>query len=333
MMSFSFLVLFFIFTSSAPDTEGYHYLLTPADSIVTRIMFSVKALILYAITDPLLVLLLPILFFYSVYKRVALSKDIFSENRIRYSTFIDACAITALSLMAAYIVLGFHGFRYLLPAYPFALIALASYLQIFLPSIKKNFKKLYIFVPSVFLVILLINSIFSAINLAVFYKVSSYNFMHYKDVLLQNVKNINSNNNKLVNVYIPGKSNMRMIYSVDRHKDLFSFYEIDVGHINFEYNNANLNWVGQSETASSVPSTKKGDILLILPNSTISQDKILSNLRGLRLREIIHTQSPNYFEIPEIRHFLKYMMLNRNSSLLGTRMVYREVDYAIYELL
>ena len=111
-------------------------------------MFSVKAMILYAITDPLLVLLLPILFFYSVYQRVALSKDIFSENRIRYSTFIDACAITALSLVTAYIVLGFHGFRYLLPAYPFGLIALASYLQFILPSIKKNFKKLYIFVPS-----------------------------------------------------------------------------------------------------------------------------------------------------------------------------------------
>jgi hypothetical protein len=157
--------------------------------------------------------------------------------------------------------------------------------------------------------------------------------MQYKDVLIQNVKNINSNNNKLVNVYIPGKSNMRMIYSVDRHKDLFSFYEIDVGHINFEYNNDNLNWVGQSETASSVPSTKKGDILLILPNSTISQDEILSKLRRLQLRVLIHSHSPNYFEIPEIRHFLKYIMLNRNSSLLGTRMVYREVDYAIYELL
>jgi len=333
MMSFSFLVLFFIFTRSAPDTEGYHYLLTPADSIVTRIMFSVKALILYSIIDPLLVLLLPLLFFYSVYQRVALSKDIFSENRIRYSTFIDACAITALSLIAAYIVLGFHGFRYLLPAYPFALVALASYLQIFLPIIKNNFKKLYIFVPSVFLVILLINSIFSAINLAVFYKVSSYNFMHYKDVLLQNVKNINSNNNKLVNVYIPGKSNMRMIYSVDRHKDLFSFYEIDVAQINFEYSTTNDNWVEQSEIAFNEPNIKKGDILLILPNSTISQDEILSNLRGLRLREIIHTQSPNYFEIPEIRHLLKYIMLKINPTLLGTRMVSREVDYAIYEVL
>ena len=333
ILSLSFLVLFFIFTRSAPDTEGYHYLLTPADSIVTRIMFSVKALILYAITDPLLVLLLPILFFYSVYQRVALSKDIFSENRIRYSTFIDACAITALSLMAAYIVLGFHGFRYLLPAYPFALVALASYLQIFLPIIKNYFKKLYIFVPSVFLVILLINSIFSAVNLAVFYKVSSYNFMQYKDVLIQNVNNINLNFNNLISFYIPGKNKITMDYTASMHKNILSFYEINVDQINFEYSTTNDNWVEQSEIAFNESNIKKGDNLLILPNSTISQDEILSNLRGLRLREIIHTQSPNYFEIPEIRHLLKYIMLKINPTLLGTRMVSREVDYAIYEVL
>ena len=333
ILSLSFLLLYFIFTSSVPDNEAYHYILTPADSIVTRIMFSVKALILYAITDPLLVLLLPLLFFYSVYQRVALSKDIFSENRIRYSTFIDACAITALSLIAAYIVLGFHGFRYLLPAYPFALVALASYLQIFLPIIKNYFKKLYIFVPSVFLVILLINSIFSAVNLAVFYKVSSYNFMQYKDVLIQNVNNINLNFNNLISFYIPGKNKMTMDYTASMHKNILSFYEINVDQINFEYSTTNDNWVEQSEIAFNEPNIKKGDILLILPNSTISQDEILSNLRGLRLREIIHTQSPNYFEIPEIRHLLKYIMLKINPTLLGTRMVSREVDYAIYEVL
>ena len=81
------------------------------------------------------------------------------------------------------------------------------------------------------------------------------------------------------------------------------------------------------------PNLKKGDILLILPNSTISQDEILSNLQGLQLREIIHTESPNYFEIPEIRHLLKYIMLINNPNILGTRMVFREVDYAIYEVL
>jgi hypothetical protein len=327
------LVLFSIFTSSVSDNESAHYLLTPADNIVTRIMFSVKALILYAITDPLLVLLLPLLFFYSVYQRVVLSKDIFSEIRIRYSTFIDACAITALSLVAAYIVLGFHGFRYLLPAYPFGLIALAAYLQIYVPSIKKCFKKLYIFVPSVFLVILLINSIFSAVNLAVFYKVSSYNFMQYKDVLIQNVNNINLNFNNLISFYIPGENKTRMNYIANTHKSILSFYEIDIDQINFEYSTTNDNWVEQSEIAFNEPNLKKDDILLILPNSTISQDEILSNLRGLRLREIIHTQSPNYFEIPEIRHLLKYIMLKINPTLLGTRMVSREVDYAIYEVL
>ena len=126
---------------------------------------------------------------------------------------------------------------------------------------------------------------------------------------------------------------MWMLYTADRHKDILSFYEVDIDNIKFEYNNAYHNWVGQIDDASTDPNLKKGDILLILPNSTISQDEILSNLRGLRLREIIHTQSPNYFEIPEFRHILKYIMLNKNPSLLGTRMVYREVDYAIYEVL
>ena len=235
--------------------------------------------------------------------------------------------------MAAYVVLGFHGYRYLLPAYPFGLIAIAAYLQIYVPIIKNNFKSLYIFIPSVLLVVLLINSIFSAINLAVFYKVSSYNFMHYKDVLIQNINNINLNNTNVVNFYIPGKINMWMQYSADRHKDLLRFYEVDMDNIKFEYNNTNNNWLRQSEDDFTKTNLKKGDILLIIPNSTISQDEILSKLRGLRLSEIIHTQSPNYFEIPEIRHILKYIMMYINPNLLGTMMVYREVDYAIYEVL
>jgi len=114
---------------------------------------------------------------------------------------------------------------------------------------------------------------------------------------------------------------------------LINDHEIDVAQINFEYSTTNDNWVEQSEIAFNESNIKKGDNLLILPNSTISQDEILSNLRGLRLREIIHTQSPNYFEIPEIRHLLKYIMLKINPTLLGTRMVSREVDYAIYEVL
>jgi|GEM_PF-2896311 len=332
ILSFLYLGLYFIFTSGDPE-NGYHYILTPADSIFTRIVFSIKALILYAISDPLLVLVLPTLFFYSAYQRIVLNKEIFVGNMIKYASFIDACAISALSLVAAYIVLGFHGFRYLLPAYPFGLIALAGYLQIYLPIIKNYCKKFYIFAPCIILVFLLINSIFSAINLAVFYKVSSYNFMQYKDVLIQNIHKINLTNNNLVSFYIPGKITERMLYSADRHKDILSFYEVGIDQIKFNFNNSNQNWVERTIEAEIGPKIKKGDLLLILPNSTISQEDILSNLQGLRLREIIHTQSPNYFEIPEIRHFLKFIMLSKNPEILGTRMVFREVDYAIYEVL
>ena len=200
--------------------------------------------------------------------------------------------------------------------------------------IVKNYcKKFYIFAPCIILVFLLINSIFSAINLAVFYKVSSYNFMQYKDVLIQNIHKINLTNNNLVSFYIPGKITERMLYSADRHKDILSFYEVGIDQIKFNFNNSNQNWVERTIEAEIGPKIKKSDLLLILPNSTISQEDILSNLQGLRLREIIHTQSPNYFEIPEIRHFLKFIMLSKNPEILGTRMVFREVDYAIYEVL
>ena len=157
--------------------------------------------------------------------------------------------------------------------------------------------------------------------------------MQYKDILIQNVKKININYNDLVSFYIPGKIKMWMLYTADRHKDILSFYEVDIDNIKFEYNNAYHNWVGKIEDTSTDPNLKKGDFLLILPNSTISQHEILSKLRGLQLREIVHTQSSNYFEIPEIRHFLKYIMLIKNPSILGARMVYREVDYAIFEVL
>ena len=134
-------------------------------------------------------------------------------------------------------------------------------------------------------------------------------------------------------LYTGEKNKMRMLHSVEQHKDLLSFYEVGIDQIKFEFSTSNQNWIKQSMGAENGPKIKKGDILLILPNSTISQEEILSNLQRLRLRKIIHTKSPNYFEIPEIRHFLKFIMLSQNPGTLGTRMVYREVDYAIYEVL
>ena len=115
--------------------------------------------------------------------------------------------------------------------------------------------------------------------------------------------------------------------------DFLRFYEIDTSHIQFLYAENSENWLlPQSTAEDKYPDVKKGDLILITPNSTIPQEKIVENLKGLSLKEIIKTESPHYFELPEIRHLLKRIMLAIKPSTLGSKMVNREVDFIIYEV-
>ena len=200
-----------------------------------------------------------------------------------------------------------------------------------MPMIKKKLKHLYVLVPVVLTALLLVNSMFSSINVAVNLKVSSDNFMRYKDALIQKIDNINLIENNRVNFYLPGEKDIGT--DASRHIDILKFFDMDMDNIKFEYNSANQNWVEYSSASSTGKLIKKGDILLITPNSTISQEEIIANLHELQLRKIMQTQSAYYFEIPEIRHFLKFIMLKKNPNSLVHQMIYREVDFAIYEIL
>ena len=155
--------------------------------------------------------------------------------------------------------------------------------------------------------------------------------MRYKDALIQKIDNINLIENNRVNFYLPGKKDFGT--DASRHIDILKFFDMDMDNINFEYNSANQNWVEQNKASSTGNLIQKGDLLLITPNSTISQEEIMANLHDLHLRNIMQTQSPYYFEIPEIRHFLKFIMLKKNPNSLVHQMIYREVDFAIYEIL
>ena len=71
------------------------------------------------------------------------------------------------------------------------------------------------------------------------------------------LSNINLNNINLVSFYIPGKSNMRMLYSADRHKDLLNFYEVDTDNIKFKYSNTYHNWVRKREDDDTKTNLKR----------------------------------------------------------------------------
>ena len=116
------------------------------------------------------------MFIYSLYQRFFFTEEILCKRIVMYNSFFDACAISSIIFVLAYIVLGFHGVRYLIPAYPFGLIAISAYLQIHMQRMIKGLNKWKVFTIIVFS-LLLINSVSSSLNLAIFYKISSYNFI------------------------------------------------------------------------------------------------------------------------------------------------------------
>jgi len=154
--------------------------------------------------------------------------------------------------------------------------------------------------------------------------------MMYKDALIQKINKLNLIKNNTSNFFIPGEKDIGI--SSFRHKYLLKFYDIDIDKIRFEYNSTNKNWIIKNIGRNTGEFVKKGDLLLITPNTNISQDKIMENISDLKFKKILQTQSPYYFEIPEIRHFLKFIILKQNPETLIHQMIYREVDFGIYEI-
>ncbi len=321
----------YLFFSLNSLKTGYLTSLTPDWSLTGRLYYSFKALILYIISDPIITVILPLFFILSFFlRRKTKSRNNLSDHNQLY-LFYTCLSFSVMCYLGFFLLLGIHAQHYLLPTYPFAIISLTGYLQVFMPMIKKKLKHLYVLVPVVLTALLLVNSLFSSINVAVNLKVSSYNFMRYKDALIQKIDNINLIENNRVNFYLPGKKDIDT--DASRHIDILKFLDLDMDNIKFEYNSANQNWVEQNKASSTGNLIQKGDLLLITPNSTISQEEIMANLHDLHLRKIMQTQSPYYFEIPEIRHFLKFIMLKKNPNSLVHQMIYREVDFGIYEIL
>ena len=321
----------YLFFSLNSLKTGYLTSLTPDWSLTGRLYYSFKALILYIISDPIITVILPLFFILSFFlRRKTKSRNNLSDHNQLY-LFYTCLSFSVMCYLGFFLLLGIHAQHYLLPTYPFAIISLTGYLQVFMPMIKKKLKHLYVLVPVVLTALLLVNSLFSSINVAVNLKVSSYNFMRYKDALIQKIDNINLIENNRVNFYLPGKKDIGT--DAYRHISILKFFDVDMDNIKFEYNSANQNWVEQNKASSTENLIQKGDLLLITPNSTISQEEIMANLHDLHLRNILQTQSAYYFEIPEIRHFLKFIMLKKNPNSLVHQMIYREVDFAIYEIL
>ena len=330
-----FLIQYLIFTQLISETS-YLVSLTPKLTLLDRLMYSGKAFVLFVISDPLLTVVLPLLLItthiFSNKLKTIKSKSVSNSLNIQ---IIDSLAIASLSFLFTYVALGIQRNHYLLPAYPFAILAIAGYLSIVYPYCLKVFHKTLRISISMVVIILVVNSMFSSFNEMYFHRVSSRNFMQYNKVLMEKIQERlqqqNSENEK-IRIFLPGKIDVSYISGIQLN--FLRFYETSVSRVEILYSETTQNWLlSESDAGDKDSGTMEGDLILITPNSNISQEKIMANLHGLKLREIMCTESPYYFEIPEIRHLLKYIMLRNNPDALDSQMIFREVDFAIYEVM
>ena len=316
--------------------DSYLRTLTPQLTFLGRIMYSIKAFALFVISDPLPVVVLPLLLVAAhIVSRRLKTIEHNSISYLQNLPVLDSLAIASLSFVFSYVALGIHQNRYLLPAYPFAMLAIAGYSTILTRyrfHLVPKTLKIYI-VLAVFL--LIFNSMISSVNLSVFHRVIAHNFKQFNKVLLEKIEDrIQMSNDKdLIRIYIAGKTIDGFSYASDRQLDFLKVFGVDITKLQFLYAEGTKNWIlPYSSKENECSDVKKGDLILVFPNSIIPMREILKNLQEIPLRDILKTESHNYFELPEFRHVIKRIMLAIKPTLIGSRMVYREVDFIIYEV-
>ena len=108
---------------------------------------------------------------------------------------------------------------------------------------------------------------------------------------------------------------------------------INIGNNTLQYlfEKGTNNWLDSDNMKTK--NVKSGDLMLVLPNTNIPHEGILNNLGNLNLKNIFQTKSEFYFEIPELRHLLKYILLKIKPNIIKSKMMQRQVDFAIYEII
>ena len=305
--------------------------------------------------DPILFFVLPLVSIsaHIVHKRRDGHKkgDIDSFNNIY---FFDSLTLASIIFSFSYMVLGLYEDRYLLPAYPFCIIAIIGYSNILYQnrSLAKNhlmskYKTLKISVI-IATSILVLNSIFYSINVAIYYKYESYNFTKFNNELERIISDKINSDQGQIRIYYPGWDCRTSLYYARMNLNMLHFigYKIDEKDTIFERNwfspqtikisDKTLNYLCPPNIQNwMIKPTKSdyqnidvrhGDLFLIMPRIR------LDNLEDIQMRCIMRTKSAGYFELPELQTIGKGLLSKLFPEKYQAKFTPRQVDFAIFEV-
>lgn len=314
LSSFVFLLLYV----SSMHKIDYLYSFNTNPDFFRRVFQSLVVSIGYLLLDPLIIFIGPILLLIRIKNRKELDVKLSDIDRFKLF-FADSALLAALFYALFYILDGIITYRYLLPAYAFIIPAYAIYINIFF--IKSKEQNLYLKSLShricnfiiIVLVILLLNSITTGINLIMVYKYVPYNTNEFLDNAAPILKNdiADSSANRTVNLFLIGVnrgSGVEYYYSmgtfltirgIDATRfDIKSMDSIDSETL-FHVGSKDLRYTAYQTENVQIPVA--GDYLIVIPFIIYKEDDLTASIKekyNIGLEQLYKSKNTYYFQIP-----------------------------------
>jgi hypothetical protein len=294
-------------------SDSYYNKLVPYNSIIDRFKYSIKSIFLYVTTDFLFIVFLPIIFFYTNFYNF---KQKYYNKNLHKLFLANILFIISFFFILFHILIGIHSNYYLLPVYPFAILSLTIYFDLII-SLKYKENKILLFL---ILPIVLFNSINSSINEVLFLRFSSKNFMQYQPHLNNLLNEKDDSNISEYSIYFLGVNDFT--YHANIQNNFLEFYNVSKSQLTF---------LSISDVNTKLNSNPKSKIYFIVtPNTNQKNIELKSKISSLKLKTVFETDSKHYYELPELRHIVKYFILKFNKNSIQSPNIYREVDFGIH---
>lgn len=348
LSSFIFIVLY-VYLLSLHKID-YLYSINTSPDFFNRVFQSLIVLTGYLLLDPLIIFVGPILLFIRIKNRNELGSKLDDIDRFKLF-FADSALLAALFYALFYILDGIITYRYLLPAYAFIIPAFAIYINFLI--IKSKEQSLYLKSLSprirsfimIVLVILLLNSITTGINLIMVYKYVPYNTNEFFENTLPIIKNdiSNSSANRTVNLFLIGVnrgSGVEYHYSmgtflningIDNNRfDMKSMYPIDSKTL-FNVGSKELKYTAYQ--TENVQTPVSGDYLFVIPFIIYNEDDLTRSIKekyNIGLEQLYKSKNTYYFQIPNGVMLGRYLMAKMGLSRPVPS--FTNVGYSLYRV-
>lgn len=318
-------------------------------NFLSRVFQTFVVLIGYLLLDPLIIFVGPVLLYIRLKNRYNI-KFLNNDDRF-YLFFADAAIVAALFYTLFYVVYGIITYRYLLPAYAFIIPAYAIYINILIIKLKEQNLYLKSLSPRIrnfimiVLVILLLNSITTGINLIMVYKYVPYNTNEFFENTVPIIKNDISTNsaNRTVNLFLIGVNRGS---GVEYHYSMGTFLNIsgiDASRFDMKsmdpIDSETLFNVGSKELKYTAYQTEKvqipvsGDYLFVIPFIIYNEDDLTRSIKekyNIGLEQLYKSKNTYYFQIPNGIMLGRYLMAKMGLSRPVPS--FTNVGYSLYRV-